>query len=349
MSTRAIQSEFLLAGILSNSGNHPSGWYVWFKLAGTDTDADGIGSNAGVYTDANKQTLAGVKIPLDSLGRKQLYFDGVYKFEFYDGDPDGAGQLIYSADNLKFRAVSLNSKAKTSEYTATPDDDYISGNPSGGAFTIYLYPSARAVQPIVIKRLGAVGNTLTLDAYGSETIDGSATLSLTRVNETVRLWPIEAGNGWNAEAVDADTLDGYHAAVAATANTVVVRDSSADIAVNALDGAIYENGTNGYKMNMAVIDIGDWNMDSTQNVSVNTSSITNYQNIRAIQVVIRDDAATGLYDLNYTAPAAEVGGFFYTTGSTLYLYRNATGFFDSTSFDATSFNRGYIIIWYLSV
>lgn len=99
-----------------------------------------------------------------------------------------------------------------------------------------------------------------------------------------------------------------------------------------------------------VIRIGDWNMDTTINVSVAHGLSSTYLKIRSIDVIIRNDTNAFLYSLFNTETISGTGvnqGWLSgITSTSVSLYRLTGGFFDSTSFDSTSFNRGWIIIRY---
>jgi hypothetical protein len=89
-------------------------------------------------------------------------------------------------------------------------------------------------------------------------------------------------------------------------------------------------------------------MDTTQFVSV-AHGIADYTKIRAVLVVIRNDAATLLLEIQNPAGALNgttSGGITSINSVNVDLYRVTGGSFDSTNYDATSFNRGYITIIY---
>lgn len=90
----------------------------------------------------------------------------------------------------------------------------------------------------------------------------------------------------------------------------------------------------------AVISIGDWNMDSTASVSV-VHGLTLSQ-IRGVNVVINIDAG-GIYDL-ISGNATAIAGSWSVGTTSVVLSRVTGGFFDSASFDSTSYNRGFITI-----
>lgn len=92
-------------------------------------------------------------------------------------------------------------------------------------------------------------------------------------------------------------------------------------------------------LNEKIINIGDWNMDSTLSVAV-AHGIT-HTKIRSISVVVRSDS-----DANYH----DFGAFgcvgMYASSTNIILLRETGGTFDNTSYDSTSYNRGWITIQY---
>lgn len=98
-----------------------------------------------------------------------------------------------------------------------------------------------------------------------------------------------------------------------------------------------------------VIDIGEWNMDSTSGLNVTASAIT-ASKIRSVFATIRPDIGSPLGDAYYSIEYAGNAPIWAASGSDtlIGLTRTATGLFDSTSFDATSYNRGWITIIYTS-
>jgi len=90
------------------------------------------------------------------------------------------------------------------------------------------------------------------------------------------------------------------------------------------------------------IDIGDWNMNSTGSVLISIGSI-DHTKVRKVHVAIRSDDpavdAYSTYDLL-------IGGSYALQITNISLSRTAGGFFDNVSFNATSYNRGWITIEY---
>ena len=104
----------------------------------------------------------------------------------------------------------------------------------------------------------------------------------------------------------------------------------------------------------ATIDIGDWDMDATTSVTVATGlTSAEVMTIRDISVIIRNDANNALYPLDkldnlttgITSGGVEIvdGGF-----NNIIIQRYTTGDFDNTSFDSTSYNRGWITLEYIA-
>jgi hypothetical protein len=90
------------------------------------------------------------------------------------------------------------------------------------------------------------------------------------------------------------------------------------------------------------LEIGDWNMLSTSqlNISFATAGVT-YDKIIGLRAMIRNDSDTNGYEINFA-------GYVYKHSTNgISLNRNPAGAFESTSFDSTSYNRGWVIIEYL--
>lgn len=88
------------------------------------------------------------------------------------------GQLPAGA--LATGAGTFTQTTKTANYTATTSDFYIWVDATGGAVTITL-PTAigNAGRTFVIKKIDSSGNAVTIDANGSQTIDGALTQVIT--------------------------------------------------------------------------------------------------------------------------------------------------------------------------
>ena len=105
----------------------------------------------------------------------------------------------------------------------------------------------------------------------------------------------------------------------------------------------------GVSLATKVVEIGDWDMDTNIAILVPHLMGSNYKKIRSVSVVIRDDNDQYYYPLNSAELASSVpeGGVQLFDSTNIYLRRRPTpGLFDSTTFNSTSYNRGWITITY---
>jgi hypothetical protein len=94
-----------------------------------------------------------------------------------------------------------------------------------------------------------------------------------------------------------------------------------------------------------VLDIGDWNMDANANVSVAHGLGASFKKIRSITSIIRNDAD----DTYSTVPSGASNDAYIASFNTtaIGLTRVGSGGFDNSGYDSTSFNRGWIVVWYI--
>ena len=124
--------------------------------------------------------------------------------------------------------------------------------------------------------------------------------------------------------------------------------SSGDVTISSgnvtIAGGI-DVGGNGVYLKTKVIDIGDWDMDTTFSVSISHGlTITN---IRSVSVLITNDQETTLSGLLDYDGATSVAGQVSVGTTTVSLSRFNGSSYDDTSYDATSYNRGWIYITYV--
>ncbi len=168
-------------GILHPSTGAPlAAGTVNFYAAGTTT-----AKNAWTAKD---KTGAITSATLAADGTYQAYGDGEYKLVI----KDSSGATRYTWDNVRCQYPNFAIISKAAAYTATPDDDFILVDTSGGNVTISLQPSANFSKPLTIKNIGE--NSVIIDPDGSETIDGSATLTISTEGQSIELAP--DGSNW---------------------------------------------------------------------------------------------------------------------------------------------------------
>ena len=215
-STRALQFEILLNGILHPTTGAPlSAGVVTFFAAGTTT-----AKNA--WTAKNK-TGAITSATLDTAGQYQAYGDGEYKLVI----KDSGGTTRYTIDNVRVQHPNYALVSKSAAYTGTPDDDFILVDTSGGNVTIKFETAANFTHPITIKNIST--NDVVLDPDGSETIDGSATYTISSQYESTLI--VSDGSNWSR------TID-FPTATTSTAGKIEIATDAEAIAATATDKAL---------------------------------------------------------------------------------------------------------------
>ena len=101
------------------------------------------------------------------------------------------------------------------------------------------------------------------------------------------------------------------------------------------------------RIKQKIIEIGDWNMDTTDNVSINTG-LSDTTKIRCIDVLIRNDSGNlnPLFRGVSSSDTSQQGFWTVISATNISLLRLTGGHFDSTNYDSTSYNRGFIYITY---
>lgn len=107
-------------------------------------------------------------------------------------------------------------------------------------------------------------------------------------------------------------------------------------------------GNHNHGLITTIIDIGDWNMNSSG--SGNASITVNYSfpditKVRRVTAFIRNDAGTIFGPLDsVSGTSTPDGGVGVVTSSALVVHAAAGRNYDTASYTATSYNRGYIVI-----
>lgn len=191
-----------------------------------------------------------------------------------------------------------------SEFSQLYDDieNYISGN-GGGA------------PPKTMKAMSDLLDA-TVNVTGNQTIAGVKTFSSAIVSD-----------------VTGDVTGNVTGDV--TGNVTGDVTGNADTATQA-DG-IKETGAGAAVIHKKIIEIGDWNMDSTLEVTI-PHGLT-VAKIRHLSVTILDD---------FSRPRDLVSsGYWYCDSTNITLSRTVSGLFDGESYNSTSYNRGWITIEYV--
>lgn len=180
-------------------------------------------------------------------------------------------------------------------------------------------------------------------------------------------------DGTNVDAATGDypngrTRDKDGATPGTILNEVLLGDIQQFFQKLLIDSGIAENDTpdnvsNGYQLLEAlaakidelngglrtkIVDIGDWDMDATINVFIPHDIAVGSTKIRDVQVLIRKDSGEDdvIHKLDKSTSSIVYGSISWDD-TNVTCSRTAGGPFDSTTYDETSYNRGWIVIRYL--
>jgi cytoskeletal protein CcmA (bactofilin family) len=217
-------------------------------------------------------------------------------------------------------------------------------NDSNGALTIYtganfIYPSYFDTNVNITGILtvaGALTVTSNVEITGSTTVAGAVTVT-SNVDIT--------GTLTVAGAVDFDS----NLNVAGTLTVAGTTDITSALNVTGsgtFDGGI-DAGSSGTALKCKIVNIGDWNMDTTSSVTVAHGLGASWSNIRHVGLVLRNDANDTIYPSSNVTGASNPAVYVVECDSTnVQINRATSGFFDTTDFNSTSYNRGWLVIWY---
>lgn len=199
--TRAIQIDLLLAGLVHpTTGEAVGSGTVYFYAAGTTTAKN-------VWTEKEK-TNAYTSYSLSAIGTAQLYAEGNYKVVVKDSD----GATVQTLDNIRLEFPYYGIRTVIQTGSQLSQDDFLLVNTTSGAVTINALAAASWTRPLKIQRI-AGSNGITLDPNGSETVDGSATLT------------------WNSDAIVEIISDGSNLRTAGFRSSFADADNDTKIQV----------------------------------------------------------------------------------------------------------------------
>jgi len=137
-----------------------------------------------------------------------------------------------------------------------------------------------------------------------------------------------------ATHTELNNLDGYTGSTAELNLLDGCTASTAELNLN--DGAVLRH---------KVIDIGDWDMDA--DVFVQVAHGLTLSKIRGISALIRRDDDLFYYDFMAFNGSGTGSHYINASDTNINLYRHTSGTFDSTNYNSTSYNRGWITIQYV--
>jgi hypothetical protein len=141
-------------------------------------------------------------------------------------------------------------------------------------------------------------------------------------------------------------ITAYNEFQGGTTDQIYKKTNATDFNFEACNSILPASGTANLKIK--VVEIGDWNMDSTATLAV-AHGVSDFTKVRSMSAIIRKDDDATYYNLNHLTIAGTTDGSGQITSidaTNINLEVNASGFFDSTDFNATSYNRGFITIIY---
>lgn len=253
------------------------------------------------------------KIDYTSLGGVPLVLDD---FRWYLGQASPINDAIYQAFNDQFREFG---------------DNYIV---QGCVVTGSVGSEDMTEGWIVL-----AGELLKVDAITTSDLDTSTDSTFTKVTTTD-----SSGDKTTRSDVAIQTYQKNRGVLSGSGGTLAFDTVPLHLLKRILfedDSAVLSNKSHTTK----VIEIGDWDMDADASVNV-THGLDDEQKIRNIRCMIRDDAITQVIPLNSYSGTVINGGIGGSTSTIVVLRRAASANFDNTSFDQTSFNRGWVTIEY---
>jgi hypothetical protein len=159
-------------------------------------------------------------------------------------------------------------------------------------------------------------NTITISTTGGNTINGLSTFTITNTHAGAYFF-IDSTNNWVTKNDTETAID-----TVTTANPLTTK----------------------------TVDLGDWDMDATVTLTVaHGLSVTEWKTVRKLSCIVRDDLDVNYDDIQRIENELTgllCGGFSGFDSTNIYLKRYTTGTFDSTAYNATSYNRGWLTFEY---
>lgn len=174
--------------------------------------------------------------------------------------------------------------------------------------------------------------------YNGRIYEVDANASITLAGAQVPVWVIvESQQGGQTTFTDGNDYDFQ------TIEKFVLQAGLSGSGLANYDGATVKRLTK-----TKIVNIGDWNMDTTGNVTVaHGLSAADWKKIKNVSATIRNDADSAYYPIdavnNIAAPNGGIDGY---DSTNITLRRTVTGDFDNAAFDSTGYNRGFVTIVY---
>ena len=173
------REAFSPVGGQSTRGSAPQVYsYVTTSDDKTIVEANGYFNGASTYLEVNDIIMA-------------IYSGGYSEYKITQV-PINGDILVQNTESLTPTSITT----KTTDYTATVNDDVILCDASSGAMTITLFSAVGGEgQQLTIKKIDSSSNNVAIDADGTETIDGELTVCIETQYDSLTL--ISDNTNWN--------------------------------------------------------------------------------------------------------------------------------------------------------
>jgi hypothetical protein len=300
------------------NGSPLPGAKFYFYESGTTTPKD-------TYSDEALTTPNANPVIADSQGQfGDIFLSGAYSCKLTDADdvtqPDYPGEIEASADSsstvlLTGAQTVAGVKTFTDRLAVKADEPTIEIEENDAAANNRLWQFVAVAEQFIMRvandARGAFASIFTIDRTDN-TVDSIDFLATDIKHNGVKMFA----------AIDEDTM-------VSDSDVLVPTQQSVKAYVDSVSG-----------VQVKIIDIGDWNMDTTGNVNINHG--LTLANIRSVSITIRRDD-----DALYFPIDSDGAGDWDVDATQVNITRVAASFFDGANFDSTSFNRGWITIMHV--
>lgn len=157
-----------------NGSTIGNGAQIVFEVDGTPVSGGRVPGTLYVITTADDGSGALKRWQWLNTGHYVPGLDNVYNI----GSSSLRPKAVYAAE-LRGSAVYTNIRSVTTNYAIVADDHTVLGDATAGAMAVNLPAAAsNSGRIIVVKKIDSSGNAVTIQANGSDTIDGAATKAI---------------------------------------------------------------------------------------------------------------------------------------------------------------------------
>lgn len=325
-----------------------------FCTTGIQTSAISGCSPVDIYDDFTFQSQKNI-VSSNGAGKIELDFNGNANTTRIGSSGATFNDYLSIDPDFNFNGTELTSTDGTTDNFSSVfvQPNYSEISSQGNNFDYYSYVNTQISS-------GKFGDTATLAMVVEDNVastsagislntnfGGDAEITLNATNN-VRISNPSLLFNESAEIQSQFTSQNCNIFTSTAGNTVSIGSSDGTVTIsgrtNLNSGVSFDGGNTRWVF--TEIQIGDWNMDTTASVNVAHSlSSSEWKTIRNISTTVRNDADSSYYELVNSGSGVE-GGISGWNSTNIVLQRTGGGLFDSTDFDSTSYNRGFVSFWY---